>query len=329
MKKLGHKDYQVCWICPLDIERTAAEAMLDEKHESLPSSSQEDSNIYTLGRIGIHNIAIAGLPVGDSVSMANAAKDMKYTFPAMRVVLLVGIGGGSGTKHIRLGDIVIGYPDRKHNGVVQLDPDRVNPTSTNPDGLELKNTLNRPRDLFLNVVKALQSKHQGLSNDEEPGFVTFLNKAIEARPRMRARYPGADEDRLFEPTYEHPGAEVTCESCNHESIVPRSSRPNTEPEIHTGLIASVTSVRRDSLTRDKLRQKFNILCFEMEAAGVMNNFPCLVIRGISDYSDSHKNDIWQPYAALAAAAYAKEWLLTFPVVRLNELELVAGVNHGE
>jgi nucleoside phosphorylase len=43
----------------------------------------------------------------------------------------------------------------------------------------------------------------------------------------------------------------------------------------------------------------------MEAAGLMNNFPCAVIRGICDYADSHKNKLWQPYAAATAAAYAK------------------------
>lgn len=47
----------------------------------------------------------------------------------------------------------------------------------------------------------------------------------------------------------------------------------------------------------------------MEAAGLMNDFPCLIIRGISDYADGHKNDDWQPYAAAMASAYAKELLL--------------------
>jgi hypothetical protein len=46
----------------------------------------------------------------------------------------------------------------------------------------------------------------------------------------------------------------------------------------------------------------------MEAAGLMISFPCLVIRGICDYADSHKNKTWQPYAAGTAAAYAKEML---------------------
>jgi hypothetical protein len=46
----------------------------------------------------------------------------------------------------------------------------------------------------------------------------------------------------------------------------------------------------------------------MEAAGLMDHFPCVVVRGICDYSDTHKNDVWQGYAAATAAAYAKELL---------------------
>jgi hypothetical protein len=46
----------------------------------------------------------------------------------------------------------------------------------------------------------------------------------------------------------------------------------------------------------------------MEAAGLMDDFPCLMVRGICDYADSHKNKYWQPYAAATAAAYAKELL---------------------
>ncbi|KAH2066982.1 hypothetical protein KXW21_005091 [Aspergillus fumigatus] len=56
------------------------------------------------------------------------------------------------------------------------------------------------------------------------------------------------------------------------------------------------------------REIGDILCFEMEAAGIMTEFPCIAIRGISDYADSHKSDIWQNYAAAAAAGCAKELL---------------------
>ena len=77
-----------------------------------------------------------------------------------------------------------------------------------------------------------------------------------------------------------------------------------EPSIHYGTIASGNQVMRHDSTREQLRQDFDILCFEMEAAGLMNNFPCLVIRGICDYADSHKSKRWQEYAAAVAAAYS-------------------------
>jgi len=65
---------------------------------------------------------------------------------------------------------------------------------------------------------------------------------------------------------------------------------------------------KNALTRDRLAAEKDVLCFEMEAAGLMNHFPRLVIRGVCDYSDSHKNKEWQGYAAMAAAAYAKDLL---------------------
>jgi hypothetical protein len=62
--------------------------------------------------------------------------------------------------------------------------------------------------------------------------------------------------------------------------------------------------------RDKIGAQCNgALCVEMEAAGVDANRQCLVIRGISDYADSHKNDLWKSYAAGNAAAFTRELLL--------------------
>jgi nucleoside phosphorylase len=55
----------------------------------------------------------------------------------------------------------------------------------------------------------------------------------------------------------------------------------------------------------------------MEAAGLMDNFPCIVIRGICDHADSQKNDSWQEYAATTAAACAKELL---EYVQPNDVE---------
>ncbi|KAL4895411.1 hypothetical protein BDV59DRAFT_200059 [Aspergillus ambiguus] len=66
---------------------------------------------------------------------------------------------------------------------------------------------------------------------------------------------------------------------------------------------------KDGETQDFLGEKYDVLCFEMGAAGIMNTVPSLVIRGICDYADGLKNDIWQRYAAATAAAFAKLLLM--------------------
>jgi len=125
------------------------------------------------------------------------------------------------------------------------------------------------------------------------------------------KYPGSKYDQLFRADYEH-GEQEGCEDCDKGYLLPRKRRVTHDPIIHYGLIGSANQVMRNAIVRDKLRQELGLLCFEMEAAGLMNTFPCLTIRGISDYSDTHKNKRWQAYAAATAAAYAKELLMMIP-----------------
>jgi nucleoside phosphorylase len=108
-----------------------------------------------------------------------------------------------------------------------------------------------------------------------------------------------------------------------ERVVNRAKRDTSDPAVHYGLIASANNVMRDSKTRDALREKHGMLCFEMEAAGLMSNFPCLIIRGISDYSDTHKADDWQDYAAATASAFAKEFLETIPAFYIQQTPAAA------
>jgi nucleoside phosphorylase len=86
---------------------------------------------------------------------------------------------------------------------------------------------------------------------------------------------------------------------------------------------------KDAVTRDNLSRKMDVLCFEMEAAGLMNQFPCLIIRGICDYSDTHKNKEWQGYAAMTAAAYTRDLLHRIQPSKVNiEKRLSEFVNNG-
>jgi hypothetical protein len=61
----------------------------------------------------------------------------------------------------------------------------------------------------------------------------------------------------------------------------------------------------------------------MEAAGVDINSSCLVIRGISNYADSHKSDMWRSYAAGKAVVFARELLDKIPPADVKE-KMVSG-----
>jgi nucleoside phosphorylase len=87
--------------------------------------------------------------------------------------------------------------------------------------------------------------------------------------------------------------------------------------IHYGAIASGNKVMKNGKARDMIARELDVVCFEMEAAGLMDTMSCLVIRGICDYADSHKSKEWQRYAAATAAAYARELLGGLPMTEGN------------
>lgn len=300
---LGRNAYTVGWVCALPIELAAAQEMLDEQHDVLPQAD-DDANIYTLGRIGEHNVTIACLPAGQTGtnSAAAVAIQMKSTFRAMRFVLMVGIGGGVPSEgvDVRLGDIVVGQPGKGHSGAIQYDFGK-----STPNGVERTGFLNAPPPILLGAVAKLQAYHDR-DRTNIPAHVSKFNSI----PKFARRKAGSD--LLFRSDYDHESG-LSCESCNKDMLVHREDREDYRPEIHYGTIASGNQVMRDGRTRDKISSELGgVLCFEMEAAGLMNSFPCLVIRGICDYADSHKNKRWQPYAAGTAAAYAKELLSIIP-----------------
>ncbi|KAK6524342.1 hypothetical protein TWF281_011250 [Arthrobotrys megalospora] len=293
--------------------------MLDEEHEGLKRQPKHDENSYILGRIKEHNIAIACLTEYGNNSAAIAAKSMQSTFPNLRFGLLVGIGGGvpSTKNDIRLGDIVISKPTGQGGGVVQYGLGRME-----VDGFHRKGTLNKPPKLLRAAVDALaiaRKLGQEISNMVNETFGGDEDSDEEWT------YPTTARDILFEASYEHIAKNPTCNRCeaNTDKIVDRHPRRNTHPKIHYGNIASGNTVIKNALVRDILAERENVICYEMEAAGLMDDFPCLVIRGISDYADSHKNNKWQPYAAAVGAAYAKKLLSRIPLQGVQELECIS------
>ncbi|KAN0081988.1 hypothetical protein V8E54_003286 [Elaphomyces granulatus] len=307
---LTNASYSVGWICALGTELAASEAMLDEEHPDI-LLAENDTNAYTLGRIGCHNVVLTCLPSGTTgiCAAATAAKDLLRSFPKVRFGLMVGVGGGAPSnpsndpcKDIRLGDVVVSNPEGNCGGVLQYDFGK-----TIKDGKFIQiGSLNKPPMVLMTGVSKLQARHLRKGNAIQEHVDSMLVSNPAMQQNFKHRNP--EDDQLFQANYDHMDGEKGCKNCNEEHLVQRKSRTPDVPVVHYGLIASANQVMRHGVTREKLRQERGILCFEMEAAGLMDNFPCLVIRGICDYSDTHKNKDWQPYAAATAAAYAKELL---------------------
>jgi nucleoside phosphorylase len=302
-------DYTVGWVCALSVELAAAQEMLDQEHNTPPYDAH-DTNLYTCGWVGEHNVVIACLPDGQTGtnSAAAVAVQMKSTFSSTRFGLLVGIGGGvpSEEADVRLGDVVVSKPHKTHGGVVQYDWGKATVR-----GFERTGALNTPPTVLLNAVsnvRAMQIRGRGR-------LLEYLSKP-DNLPNFSREAAGLDV--LFEADYEHAGKGATCVKCSTEHAVDREPRKQ-EVVVHHGTIASGNQVIKDAAVRDQLSAELDgVLCFEMEAAGLMNSFPCLVIRGICDYADSHKNEQWQAYAAATAAACAKELLSVIPAEKIAE-----------
>ncbi|KAL3705406.1 hypothetical protein TMatcc_009078 [Talaromyces marneffei ATCC 18224] len=287
----SHKEYLVAWICALPLEMAAAKAMLDETHSPL-SQPPADHNTYTLGSMGDHAVVIACLPYGVYGT----------TSAATMFGLMVGIGGGVPSKHadIRLGDVVVSKPSATSGGVIQYDYGK----TVHGGRIERTGSLNKPHPTLLTAMANIES-NRILGKDPIIGIVHDIVK-MDEEAQKRFRQP--EHDWLFDAAYSHEGHNSDCVACDQSQLIPREARVTDGPTIHYGLIASGNQVMKDGKTRDRIAAPQGILCFEMEAAGLMDQLPYLVIRGICDYCDSHKNKHWQGYAALTAAAYARNLL---------------------
>ncbi|CAI7668312.1 unnamed protein product [Penicillium bialowiezense] len=307
--RFANEEYRVGWICALPEELAVAKGMMDEIHGSPQTAPVEtDHNTYALGTIGKFKVVVASLPMHQigTASAATSASDMLHTFSKIRIVLLVGIGAGvPGTGNepdVRLGDVVVGS-NAFDGGVVVYDFGK-----KLTDGSFQSNwVLNRPPRSLGTAIASIKAEHEL----QESKMMSYLEEMLVKFPRLRKRgycYPGKEHDRLFPPSYMCSKEANSCSECDASQEVYRLERLDDEPVIHYGTIASGNSVVKDASTRLEIQEKYSAICIEMEGAGLMNNFPCVVIRGIADYADSHKNKRWQPFAASMAAAYAKELL---------------------
>ncbi|KKK20668.1 hypothetical protein ARAM_000349 [Aspergillus rambellii] len=320
--------YTIGWICAILTEYVAAKVTLDETHEKPASLSPNDTNNYTLGKIGKHNVVIAVLPDGEygPDSAASVATSMLRSFPNIRIGLMVGTGGGvpSEQHDIRLGDIVVSAPCGGTSGVFQYDFGK----SIQGQGFVHTRFLNQPPTVLRTAITEIQARYE----IEGHRLVETVNELINKHPTLRQKYerPQSSTDRLFKSQVTHHAGGCGICAKNPLDLVSRRERTENDdnPTIHYGLIASANQLMEDALIRDRLAAEKNVLCFETVAAGLVNDFPCLVIRGIYNYSDSHKSNEWQGYAAMVAAAYAKDLLREIIPNTVEAEKRVGGILSG-
>ncbi|CBF78331.1 hypothetical protein AN8611.2 [Aspergillus nidulans FGSC A4] len=319
---LNYESYTVALICPLEVDLTAARCMLDEEHGRVPGNNI-DPNSYLLGTLSGHNVVLTSLLEGSQGPNAAAlvAAHLLRTFTAVELRLLVGCAGGVPSRNtdIRLGDVVVSTPTETSGGVVQYDMVRETVAGSQRKGL-----ICPPPAPWRSIITKMKSDHRLRANRIDE----FTSRMMHKHPELKAYWrPPPERDVLFAADYNHTVAEAPCTHCDSNKYVARVRR--TQPmksEIFYGLIASGNRVIKNGLKRDILAQEAGgAICFDMEAAGLMNDFQCVVVRGIANYCDSHKNDEWNGYAAAAAAAVAKE-MLTYilpvePVMRMDTLRL--------
>jgi nucleoside phosphorylase len=294
--------------------------MLNKEHNTSPYDAY-NTNLYTCGRVSKHNVVIACLPEGQmGTNLAAAvAVQIKSTFLSTQFSLIVGIGGSMPSEEadVRLRDVVVSKPYKTHSRVVQYDAGKAT-----AGRFERTGALNMPPTVLLNAVANVQAKQIR----EKGRLLEYLSK-LDSLPDFSREAAGSDN--LFKAEYSYVGG-TTCIKCSAEHTASQEVR-SQKVIVHYRTIASSNKVIKNAAVQDKLSAELGgVLCFEMEAAGLMNSFPCLVIRGISDYADTHKNYKWQAHAAGTAAAYVKELLSVIPAAEVINTrwaeEAISGVS---
>jgi nucleoside phosphorylase len=323
MRPKSRTEFRTAIICALTLEAEAVEALFDETYDKfgkIYGKRRGDANSYINGRIGKHDVVLCYMPGMGKGSAASVASSLRVSYTGVQLALVVGICGGApnpfGDQEIFLGDVIIG------NALVEYDFGR-----QYPRGFERKSdALRRPDQEIRTLLAALSTSRARAEFQEE--MLHHLHKIQQQGPRWQ--HPGS-ADILFEASYHHKHYNLPSRCCCVDSNLPddiceetyekncnslgcdenRISRRRDKtgkPSIHIGKVATADMVMKSGEHRDRIISKERVIGFEMEGAGVWDNVSCIIIKGVCDYADSHKNKTWQAYAAATGASTAKAFL---------------------
>lgn len=337
-------NFHVAIICAKVIESDAVEAIFDQHWDSSHyGKTTGDFNTYHLGRMGNHNVVLGFLAGAGTKISATSAASFRHSFCNIRLGLVVGICGGVPTiagsngpnTEVLLGDVIISTRVVEYNRGTQMPNEIVEKDTLRDASTEIKS--------FLSMLTGRRA-YDKLRHDTSTHLSILSEKDYDIW-----RYPGAVKDRLYNQLHRHKHHQTNlceiCEACRtdedrvcqdaprlscnslgcseeeHRDRLTAAEARGSQPEllIHFGPVASGDLVMKSGHHRNEVVSRSRqfterVVAFEMEGAGVWENLPTVVIKGVSDYADSHKSDEWQTFAAARAAACTKallgQWIRT-------------------
>ncbi|KAL8407763.1 hypothetical protein RB594_006559 [Gaeumannomyces avenae] len=321
--------FRLAIICALRIESDAVRLLFDEIYEKKYGRETGDTNTYTTGRIGNHAAVLLLLPGMGMEASAAGARSLQSSYTNIKLALIVGVCGGLPQIRGRdafLGDVIVSKSIVNHDFGRQY-PDKFVVRST-------EDTLGQTNNDIRGLLELLEGKDEldRLQKKARANLVTLQAAATAADKEWGTSYspPSDDADTMFPAKYDHIHRDEVCADCDEDPprfceqasrlscddvgcktrlCAPRQNRQQERPvelvpQVFMGRVACGNAVMKSGKHRDAVAKEHNVIAFEMEGAGAWNEVPCIVVKGICDYADSHKNKKWQNFAAATAASVA-------------------------
>jgi nucleoside phosphorylase len=221
-------------------------------------------------------------------------------FPTTEEIFMVGIAAGVPNPakpdvHVRLGDVVVS----DNAGVVQYDMIKRRTFKSEP--------AHPPRPPDADWVKRVL--HYLADPQSAPRYWSYVDEMSNA---LSVKRP------LAGPLRDCPWVEAAATIPQPKDL----TRTLGRPKLHAGPIGSANTVLKSARIRNRLREEYRVKAIEMEGSGIADaawehGKGYMIVRGISDFANDDKNDKWRMYAAVVAAAFARELIETMPVRSAN------------
>ncbi|KAH7152006.1 nucleoside phosphorylase domain-containing protein [Dactylonectria estremocensis] len=344
----SRSEFEIAIVFALSREYNSVSRLVDQFWETNCGRAAGDSNAYVTGRIGDFNIVLLCLSDVGKSSAASTTACLRMIFLELKLVLLPGICGGVPSpgmgEELLLGDVVI------DKTVVQYDLGKRYPERFQTKD-NLDDSLGRLTKNAGNFVTSFEKdmEREKLEERAASHLAKIQTLALGKQRKTSYQYLGAIIDVLFKANYRHRHQNTSqklCDECNgasgaaceesrrlscknlgcDENELLQCERLKEKQDLESsglikesqasyvfvGRFGSGDTVLTSGEKRNTIAKRQGVMAFKMEGARVWDEIPCIIAKGVCDYTDSHKNDLWQDFAAAPAAGVTMALIEQYP-----------------